>query len=51
MKIKYTKQGDYLLPNLILEKTNYSSFGKYGQLRLNYLKQNKKVLYQQLISK
>jgi len=41
----YTKQGDYLLPNLILpaeEATGY--IGVWGQRRLNYLKHHK-VLY------
>ena len=36
MKIKYTKQGDYLLPNLYLEKDdNCGRIGKYfaGVLR------------------
>ena len=50
MKIEYTKQGDYLLPNLILKDNTYSFFGKYGQLRLNYLKEDKKALYQQLLA-
>ena len=50
MNINYIKQGDYLLPNLILKDNTHSFFGKYGQLRLNYLKQHKKALYQQLLS-
>ena len=42
----YTKQVDYLLPNLILpaeEETWY--IGVWGQRRLNYLKHHRKVLY------
>lgn len=44
--IEYIKQGYYYLPNLILapEETNYK-IGKYGRLKLNYLKENKKVEY------
>ena len=44
--IKYIKQGDYYLPNLVLaqEDTNYA-IGKYGRMKLNYLKNNKKAEY------
>lgn len=47
----YTKQGDYLLPNLILpaeEATGY--IGVWGQRRLNYLKHHRKVLYYNLLT-
>lgn len=46
MKIEYTKVGDYYLPNLVAPK-NIKNFkiGKYGKLRLNYLKENKKAEY------
>lgn len=46
----YTKQGDYLLPNLILpaeEATGY--IGVWGQRRLNYLNHHRKVLYYNLL--
>ena len=45
------KQGDYLLPNLILpaeEETDY--IGVWGQRRLNYLKHHRKVLYYNLLT-
>ena len=48
--ITYSKQGDYFIPKLILKSNTPSSFGKYGQIRLNYLKENKQVLYQQLLA-
>lgn len=47
----YTRQGDYLLPNLTLpaeEETGY--IGVWGQRRLNYLKHHRKVLYYNLLS-
>lgn len=50
MNIKYTKQGDYLIPNLILENKNYGQIGKFGLLRLNYIKENKKALYETLLA-
>ena len=51
MEIEYKKIGDYLLPNLIIDNQNNKQIGKYGYLRLNYIKQNKKVLYQTLLMK
>ena len=44
--IEYIKQGDYYLPNLVLssEDANYE-LGKYGRMKLNYLKNNKKSEY------
>lgn len=49
MEITYTKCGNYLLPNLILKPRKYENLNKYGLMRLNYLKKNKSVLYQQLL--
>ena len=51
MNITYSKVGDYNLPDLTLKNPLPYSFSKYGLLRLNYLKQNNKSLYQQLLSK
>ena len=42
MNIEYVKQGDYLLPNLVIEKQNYGEINKYGLLRLNYIRNTKK---------
>ena len=49
MNISYTKNGDYLLPNLILEDKERFNIGKYGLLRLNYIKKEKLGLYFDLI--
>ena len=38
MNISYTKKGDYLLPDLILENKKQYNIGKYGLLRLNILR-------------
>ena len=43
--ITYTQVGDYKLPNL----TNDKTLNKYGLLKLDYIKRNKKALYQQLL--
>ena len=49
MNISYTKQGDYLLPNLILENKEQYNIRKYGLLRLDCIKNNKKSLYIKLL--
>ena len=47
-KITYHKEGDYYIPDLYLEKEYYEKdyiIGKYGHLRLEYLKNHKKAEY------
>ncbi len=51
MNIEYKKFGDYLLPNLVIENQNYREINKYGLLRLEYIKEHKKGLYQSLLMK
>ena len=46
MKIDYRKCGDYFIPNLVISNnTNNLKLGKYGRMRLNYLKTQKKAEY------
>ena len=49
MNISYTKKGDYLLPDLILENKKQYNIGKYELLRLNYIKKYKLRLYYDLL--
>lgn len=53
MKLEYRKVGDYFLPNIVVPEENIETkgkdIGKYGILRLNYLKDNNRVLYQELL--
>ena len=49
MNISYTKQGDYLLPNLILKEKVQYNIGKFGLLRLQYIKKYKLGLYFDLL--
>lgn len=51
MKISYTKVGDYLLPDLKLDDKERFNIGKYGLLKLEYLKKNKRGLYTELLMK
>jgi len=49
-EITYHKEGDYLIPDLIMDNSceNYH-IGKYGRLRLNYIKEYKRGLYTELM--
>lgn len=49
MNISYTKVGDYLLPNLKSENKERFNIGKYGLLRLIYIKKYKLGLYFDLL--
>ena len=46
----YTLQGDYRLPNLTLPAEEERPIGVWGQRRLRYLKQHRKVLYYNLLT-
>ena len=48
--IEYIRCGNYYLPNLVMpkENTNYH-IGKYGRMKLNYLKNHKKAEYLNLL--
>ena len=48
-KITYHKEGDYLIPNLALKNQENVVLGKYGRARLNYIKENKRGLYTELM--
>ena len=48
-KITYRKEGDYFIPNLYLPIQPKKQIGKYGGLRLNYLKNFNKGLYTELL--
>ncbi len=48
--ITYHKEGDYLIPDLTIENDNKNyHIGKYGYLRLKYLKEHKRGFYTELI--
>ena len=51
MEISYTKVGEYLLPDLKLENKERFNIGKYGLLKLEYLKKDKRGLYTELLMK
>ncbi len=43
--IEYHLEGDYYIPNLVMPKQEKITLNKYGRMRLNYLKENKKAEY------
>ena len=53
MKLEYTKYGNYYLPNIVMpeesKETKGKDIGQYGRLRLNFLREHKRVLYQDLL--
>ena len=51
MELKYSRSGDYELPNLTLNDNKKGTINKYGMLRLDYLKAHKKALYTTLLMK
>ena len=48
INLSYTQTGDYLLPNLTLHQPK-TPLGKYGRMRLNFLKQQHPVLYNTML--
>ena len=51
MKISYTKINDYKIPNLKTKDKEKHNIGKYGLLKLEYLKNNQRILYYDLLMK
>ena len=50
INITYHREGDYLIPDLIMKKSNSTyTIGKYGHLRNNFLKEHKRGLYTELM--
>ena len=49
MNISYIRKDDYLLPDLKIEDKERFNIGKYGLLRLEYIKKYKLGLYFDLL--
>lgn len=48
-KIEYSKVGDYYIPNFKVKPRRNVSLGKYGRMRLNYLKEHESAHYNALL--
>ena len=46
-EITYRKEGDYLIPDITLKRQ--ASIGRYGRLRMNFLKEHRPALYSKLL--
>lgn len=51
MNISYTKVKNYKIPNLKIRDKEKYNIGKYGLLKLEYLKNNQRILYYDLLMK
>ncbi len=49
MSIQYYKSGDYYLPDLQLQAPDFSPIGKYGRMRKQYLKDQRPILFSNLL--
>ena len=48
-ELTYTKNGDYLVPDLSLSQQEEQPLGKFGRMRKAYLKEHRPVLWSRLI--
>ena len=46
----YRREGDFLIPNLVLPDTGDYQIGKYWRMRRRYLKEHRRVLYTNLLT-
>ena len=47
--LTYTKNGDYLIPDLKLSEQQLKPLGKYSRMRKAYLKEHRPIIYNQLL--
>ncbi|NWK10796.1 TnpV protein [Clostridium cadaveris] len=48
-KITYSRNGDYLIPDLTLTQQETQPLGKYGRMRKTYLMEHRKALFNHLL--
>ena len=49
MKLTYRRCGDYYLPNIGIPEEDTRPLGKYGKMRLQYLREHRSFLFNQLL--
>ena len=47
--MSYTLHGDYYLPDLVLREEEEPTYGKYGMLRKQFLKEHRSARYQYML--
>ena len=45
MEITYSKYGDYYLPDLVVSDEEPTTYGRFGRMRLGYLKEHRRAVY------
>ena len=45
MEITYSRYGDYYLPDLVLSEEEPATYGRFGRMRLKYLKEHRRATY------
>ena len=48
-EMTYSRNGDYLIPNLKLSEVPGTGLGKYGRMRKKYLKEHRPILWNSMI--
>lgn len=49
IELSYTRNGDYLFPNLTTVPRETKPLGKYGRMRKAYLKEHRPILFNRLV--
>lgn len=45
MEITYSKHDDYYIPNLVVSQKEAATYGRFGRMRLKYLKEHRRATY------
>ena len=45
MEITYSKYGDYYLPDLAISEKEPATYGRFGRMQLQYLKEHRRATY------
>ena len=45
MEITYRKHGDFYVPNLLMPEEAPATYGRFGRMRLKYLKGHRRAAY------
>jgi len=48
-ELTYTKNGDYMIPDIQLSEQPMKLIGRYGRMRREYLKKHRPILWNQMI--
>lgn len=49
MEMTYRQNGDYLIPDIRLSEQAEAPIGKYGQMRKQYLKEHRPILWNRMV--